>query len=326
MARILNVSTTWGRCLAMNLSQLYYFRKLAELQHYTKTAKELYISQPALSDSIKSLERELGVPLFKREGRNVRLTRYGQEFATYVQRGLNELDKGIEVMREYTGKLSGSLSVGGLYTVTGGFLPALIESYHEKYGTGVQFQIMTDYSLPLVDGLKADRFDVVFAAKGKAEDSTLYYEPVLTQRLVACVNTSHPYAGRESITLEELSSSCVYTYREGTPIGDKVSDLLAAHHVSARKEFDDEISVGGMISANRNNACAVVLDTIGLKPFSNISLIPIDSSEVKPDFHPIYMVYKKAEFKNRALENFIDFVSGSTSFIQSKGDAALNDR
>ena len=44
----------------MNLSQLYYFRKLAQLQHYTKAAKELYITQPSLSDSISSLEQELG--------------------------------------------------------------------------------------------------------------------------------------------------------------------------------------------------------------------------------------------------------------------------
>ena len=56
----------------MNLSQLYYFKKLAELQHYTKAAKELYISQPSLSDSMSSLEKELGVTLFQKEGRTTR--------------------------------------------------------------------------------------------------------------------------------------------------------------------------------------------------------------------------------------------------------------
>lgn len=53
----------------MNLSQLYYFRKLAEVQHYTKAAQELYITQPSLSASILSLERDLGIDLFQREGR-----------------------------------------------------------------------------------------------------------------------------------------------------------------------------------------------------------------------------------------------------------------
>lgn len=63
----------------MNLSQLYYFRKLAELQHYAKAAKELYITQPSLSNAISSLEQELGVSLFQKTGRNIHLTKYGGE-------------------------------------------------------------------------------------------------------------------------------------------------------------------------------------------------------------------------------------------------------
>ena len=60
----------------MNLSQLYYFKKLAELQHYTRAAKELYIAQPTLSDAISSLEKELGVALFCRDGRSVKPVSY----------------------------------------------------------------------------------------------------------------------------------------------------------------------------------------------------------------------------------------------------------
>ena len=83
----------------MNLSQLYYFRKLAELQHYTKAAKELFITQPTLSGSISSLEQELGVSLFQKAGRNVELTKYGAEFLKYVNASLEQLDKGIAIMK-----------------------------------------------------------------------------------------------------------------------------------------------------------------------------------------------------------------------------------
>ena len=64
----------------MNLSQLQYFCKLAELQHYTRAAEQLHITQPTLSNSIAHLEKELGVPLFEREGRNVQLTKYRRKF------------------------------------------------------------------------------------------------------------------------------------------------------------------------------------------------------------------------------------------------------
>ncbi len=62
---------------SLSLSQLYNFKKLAETQHMTRAAKELYITQPTLSLSIKALEHELGVPLFFRDGRQIKLTNTG---------------------------------------------------------------------------------------------------------------------------------------------------------------------------------------------------------------------------------------------------------
>lgn len=84
----------------MNLQQLYYFRKLAEVQHYTEAAKALYITQPSLSDSIASLEHELSVSLFQKKGRGVQLTKYGQEFYEYVNQALGILEHGIAAVRE----------------------------------------------------------------------------------------------------------------------------------------------------------------------------------------------------------------------------------
>ena len=68
----------------MNLNQLYYFRTLAELEHYTKAAEKLNISQPTLSHSIAAMEKELGANLFEKQGRNVVLTKYGRIYIFYV--------------------------------------------------------------------------------------------------------------------------------------------------------------------------------------------------------------------------------------------------
>ena len=68
----------------MNLSHLQYFRELAQVQHYTKAAHNLFISQPTLSHSIAALEDELDVKLFEKNGRTVKLTDNGALFAQYV--------------------------------------------------------------------------------------------------------------------------------------------------------------------------------------------------------------------------------------------------
>ena len=64
----------------MNLNQLHYFSKLAEVEHYTKAAEELGISQPTLSHAVGALETELGTKLFEKQGRNITLTKYGKIF------------------------------------------------------------------------------------------------------------------------------------------------------------------------------------------------------------------------------------------------------
>ena len=64
----------------MNLNQLHYFAKLAEVEHYTKAAEELSISQPSLSHAVSSLEKEIGTKLFEKQGRGVVLTKYGKIF------------------------------------------------------------------------------------------------------------------------------------------------------------------------------------------------------------------------------------------------------
>ena len=304
-----------GQGAVVNLSQLYYFRKLSELQHYTRAAKELYITQPALSDAIRSLEKELGVPLFQREGRNVRLTRYGKEFSVYVHDALRELDKGIAVMREYTGKLSGELAIGALYTISGDYLPALVNAYHESFGEGVRFRVSQGFSLDLIAGLKEDKYDIVFAAR-KEDEPSLCFEPVVAHQLVVAVNANSPLANRKVVQLEDLRGMPVYTYRTGTPIGEEVNKLVRRHNLAVHQDYDDEITMAGMISSSQPSRCALLTNTIGLKPFSNLVIIPIDENQAPREFHSVYMVYKKEEFKNRALESFIDFTAG---FIVPKG-------
>lgn len=84
----------------MNLNHLYFFKTLAGLEHYAKAAKVLSISQPSLSYAIAGLERELGVPLFEKKGRNVVLTECGKAFEEYVSGAINQLEDGVQFVRK----------------------------------------------------------------------------------------------------------------------------------------------------------------------------------------------------------------------------------
>ncbi|PNV66461.1 LysR family transcriptional regulator [Rubneribacter badeniensis] len=289
----------------MNLPQLYYFRKLAELQHYTNAAKELFITQPTLSNSIASLERELGIPLFEREGRHVRLTRYGKEFYEHALEAINALERGIALAKEHAGSPTGNVDVGTIYTIQGDYLPALISAYRAQYGQGASVNVCQGLSLPLIEDLESDRYEVVFCAQVENKPD-LTFVPVLAQRLVAVVHRYHKLAWRPQLSLSDLrDASPIITYPETTPIGKEVSELLRTHGVTPSMPVcNDEITLASMVDSTEG-AVGVALDTLGLRPFRE--LITKRFVEVEDDFHKVCLAYKTGAYKTRATENFIEF-------------------
>lgn len=289
----------------MNYSHLQYFLKLSETQHYGRAAEDLFITQPSLTHAIKSLEKELGVPLFEKDGRRVKLTKFGKQFAEYTRKGVREIEKGVDLAREYGDGLSGELNIGAIFTVQGDYLPALLKDYKEIYGDGVKFHLFQGFSLSLLDALERGEFDAVFCARDLQREK-VSYDMVVSHELVACVAKDHPFAARASIELADLKEFPVYTYRRGTPIGEEVNDILTAASISASQEYEDEISIGGFIQSS-GDACGLCTLSIGLKSFGDLVILPI--RDVPKDFHRIYLAYNREGFKSRALETFLEFTA-----------------
>ena len=110
----------------MNIRHLRFFVELAKTEHMAKTAEKLGISQPSLSYAISSIEEELGVPLFEKEGRNIRLTNYGKIYLEYVKSGLSDLDRGGEYIAELLDVNRGHIRVGFTFTMGQDLIPQLI--------------------------------------------------------------------------------------------------------------------------------------------------------------------------------------------------------
>lgn len=290
----------------MNLPQLYYFKKLAELEHYTRAAKELYISQPALSEAIHSLEKELGVPLFKRVGRNVQLTKYGSEFYGYVSAGLAQIDNGVARAKSYSEATHGTLNVGSVFTVQGGYLPALLNAFRVDVSGEVTFNIYQGFTVPLVAGLRRGDYDAIFAAKPDDTEDLDCVE-VVAHELTVVVNENHPLAQQDTVSFDELKPYEVFTYRGGSPIGDEVNGLLEEHGIKASRTYEDEISIGGVIAANEE-AAGLCTYTIGLSSYKNVKELVVE--EVPRDFHKIYLITPKSDFRPYVLDEFIRFTAG----------------
>lgn len=286
----------------MNLQQLYYFRKLAEVQHYTEAAKALYITQPSLSDSIASLEHELSVSLFQKKGRGVQLTKYGQEFYEYVNQALGILEHGIAAVREKSDSVTGTIDIGCIPTLLGDFLPNALDLYHEKCPQ-VSFNIFHEKSIPVAEGVSAGTYDIGLCSMVENKDD-LVFVPITYQELVVIVRNDHPLAVHDSIELTALKGYMLSTYRDTIPIGKTIRKILKEKGMEAVYSYDDEISIAGRI--NHSSKMAIVADTPFLKQFDNLKKIHL--TDVPKDTRMLYLVYSKKNFITAAVEAFANFM------------------
>lgn len=286
----------------MNLQQLYYFRKLAEVQHYTEAAKALYITQPSLSDSIASLEHELSVSLFQKKGRGIQLTKYGQEFYEYVNQALGILEHGIAAVREKSDSVTGTIDIGCIPTLLGDFLPNALDLYHEKCPQ-VSFNIFNEKSIPVAEGVSAGTYDIGLCSMVENKDD-LVFVPITYQELVVIVRNDHPLAVHDSIELTALKGYMLSTYRDTIPIGKTIRKILKEKGVEAAYSYDDEISIAGRI--NHSSKTAIVADTSFLKQFDNLKKIHL--TDVPKDTRMLYLVYSKKNFITAAVEAFANFM------------------
>lgn len=286
----------------MNLQQLYYFRKLAEVQHYTEAAKALYITQPSLSDSISSLENELSVALFQKKGRGIELTKYGQEFYQYVNQALGVLEHGIAIMKEKSDLVTGTIDVGCIPTLLGDFLPNALDLYHEKHPQ-VSFNIFHEKSIPVAERVSAGTYDIGLCSMVENKDD-LVFVPITYQELVVIVRNDHPLAVHDSIELTALKGYMLSTYRDTIPIGKTIRKILKEKGMEAAYSYDDEISIAGRI--NHSSKTAIVADTPFLKQFDNLKKIHL--TDVPKDTRMLYLVYSKKNFITAAVEAFANFM------------------
>ncbi len=307
----------------MNLSQLYYFRKLAELQHYTRAAKELFITQPTLSGSISSLEQELGVSLFQKAGRNVELTKYGAEFLEYVNASLEQLDKGIAIMKGYSGEGDGgAIDLGCIITLQADYLPRLLKGYADVSDRKTDFNINQKPSQDLLAGVVEGKHDVAFCAFDEV-GANLERIPVVEQQLVVSMSPDNPLASKEFVTPEDLRDASLISYRDEVPVGKSVKNLMDSFGIdNVRYAYEDESILTGF-AANSTDV-ALMLDTFFPHSVEDIVMLPLynNAEERRRYCHTIYLVYSEKNYRPYCVEHFVDYVR-DTQLLDRSGDSAI---
>ena len=219
-----------------NLEYFKVFYYTARLGSVTGAANELSISQPAVSQSLKALERSLGAPLFQRASRGVRLTREGQLLYSYVEKGYEEIEQGVEKVRQMLNLELGEVHIGASDMTLRFYLLPFLERFHEQY-PGIKVIVAnapTPETLRLLQAGKID-FGVVSAPFRQQEEFRVEQVQEIEDVFVA---------GRR-FNRQELEGLPLIFLEGNTSTRSYMNTYLSANGVELQPEF--ELSTSDMI-------------------------------------------------------------------------------
>jgi DNA-binding transcriptional LysR family regulator len=187
----------------MDLRRLRYFTVAAEELNFTRAAERLHIAQPPLSAQIKQLERDLGVTLFDRSSRGVRLTDAGRLFLEEVRRIFVQLDQTVDFVRRVGDGRIGRLALGFLPSAAHNALPGVLRGFRERF-PDVELSLQEMGPDEEVRKLHDKQIDAGFLYL-PVDETGLEVRPILREPLVAAVPDTHPLAAETRLAMGQLA-------------------------------------------------------------------------------------------------------------------------
>ncbi|CQR56015.1 LysR family transcriptional regulator [Paenibacillus riograndensis] len=194
----------------MELLQLQYFLVVARLEHVTEAARSLHVTQSSLSKTIGRLEEDLGVPLFDRVGRKLRLNEYGNKFLHRAERALFELEQGKQELRDLSSPEQGTLE---LAVTAASALPHILREFRKKR-PHVQFHVQMLATQEMVKLLHQGDVDVCLSSPA-VEEEDIECQVVYNDPILVAVPKGHRLAERTSVSLTELKDESFIGVKRG---------------------------------------------------------------------------------------------------------------
>jgi LysR family hydrogen peroxide-inducible transcriptional activator len=253
----------------MEISQLRYFLKLAEVGQFTRAASELALSQPALSRSILKLEEELGQPLFERLGRSVVLTQAGEMLHQRAEQICGLVDD-VKARITDDGEM-GTVRVGAIPTIAPYFLPNVFREFSEAC-PGANLRLTEDTTERLVKQCGRGEVDVVVLAL-PASTPHLVCDPLFDEELRLVMPRGHDLSDRKRIKVDDLAREPFVLLGEGHCLAHQIESFCARKRVQG-------------VSVEKTSQLLSVQELVSLG--HGISFIPAMAAELDRDDRRVY--------------------------------------
>ena len=286
----------------MTLNQIYYFQTVARYENYRKAAEELYISQPSLSRSIASLESELGVLLFVKNGRGVNLTKGGKLFLEYADRIIDECEIAKNKMKEMASD-GGKIDIGYVFPLASHYIPHNVRDFlNKKENKNVTFNFFQNHTSAIAKKVRSGELDVGFG--GYIDKEEFEFFPVLSEEMVLITPKGHELESHKKVSIQELRNYPVIGYDRESWLGNYTKQLYRrlAFQPNIVVECPDEHSIVALVSEDFGVALVPAIEEINE---NRVNIHRFDDIEL---MHHTFMFWMRDRYQLPAVERFIEYM------------------
>lgn len=292
----------------MDFKELESFVTIAKVKSFSKASEKLFLTQPALSNHISKLEKELGITLFERNNRKTELTPAGQQFYISAQEILNQRENALLSLEKYQGKIDGMLQIATSSVPGQYIMPDILTGFHRLY-PDVTFNLHYLSSGEVTNLIVAGDLDFGFVG-AEPDNRNIVYEKVADDELVVIAPNFPPFNRMTSITFERLLDEPLLLRKDGSGTRQAFD--------TAYRAFAQLGKPAKILSYMDNNEMIMLCVKAGLG-LSLVSQISIED-KVKAGFlkvlpvedydfhHAFYFVYAKKRSLSPLVMRFRDFV------------------
>ena len=299
----------------MELRHLRYFTAVAENGGFARTARLLHVSQSAISEQVRDLESELGVQLFNRKNRRIRLTDHGEHFLEDARTILATANKAVANVRKSLRGEIGTLTIGFFVGGTGTFFPSLIKEFRRRF-EGVQVSLVELAPAMQHQALQSGVIDIGFTRPVQPADATsLRSERFQTERLCAVLLKSHRLAKKHRVLIRELAEErFILNDRKYSPaVFDKVIALCAEAGYSPRISATATVSSGIVTLVEAGEGVAILPQ--GARALSGQELVFVPLAD-RTAFIDMVLAWSP-QYETPVLRSFLELARKKRGRLQS---------
>ncbi|MFB7813673.1 LysR family transcriptional regulator [Paenibacillus chitinolyticus] len=279
----------------MELLQLQYFLAVARLEHMTEAARSLHVTQSSLSKTIQRLEEDLGVPLFDRTGRRLRLNEFGSRFLRRAERALFELKQGKQEMRDLSGLEHSTLE---LAVTTASTLPNILRAFRKKM-PDIQFHVQMLATQEMVTLLHRGEVDFCLSSP-PIEGEDIECQIVCIDPILVSVPMGHRLAERTSVSLTELRDEWFVGVKRGYGTRDLVDSICNSVGFAPKYvyEGDEPARLSALVEAEIGIA---FIPSTARNSRENIRYLQVEDHELVRE---IALIWHRSRYISRAASEF----------------------